>query len=64
MVILSLVLLGAFGGAGLAVLVVYYSIIHPMTKRFERLRYDGFRPEQPVEDRPKTVPIFKQARED
>lgn len=45
--------LGIGFGSGVAILV--FSVVVPMIKAFQRMRYDGFRPSEPP-PRPLTVP--------
>jgi hypothetical protein len=50
-------LLGAVGiGAFLGNQLTYWFTAKPLVDKIARLRYDGFRPETPMEPRPKTVP--------
>lgn len=46
-------------GIGIAVgtLATYWFSTKPLVDKIARLRYDGFRPEQPIPERPKTVPL-------
>lgn len=51
-------LLGATSlGIGIGTLVTYWLSTRPLINKIASLRYDGFRPETPVPQRPKTVPI-------
>jgi len=45
-------------GVGVALdgLIWLFAYVRPTNKAFQRLRYDGFRPETPTPPRPKTVP--------
>lgn len=57
---LELLLAGLAGlGIGLAVgnHWTYWISVRPLIDKIARLRYDGFRPETPLEQRPKTVPL-------
>ena len=40
----------------LATLLFLFAFVIPMTESIKRLRYDGFRPEAPMPQRPKTIP--------
>lgn len=53
-------LLELFGALGIGVLIgnqlTYWLTTKPLVDKIARLRYDGFRPETPLPERPKTVP--------
>lgn len=65
MVILAAIFgfLAGCAGFGLGVTYCQLWVVNPLTEKFIKLRYDGFRPEQPMPEHPKTVPMF-QVRED
>lgn len=46
-------------GFGLGLAFWYLVAIRPLVNKLTRLRYDGFRPETPMPERPKTVPMPK-----
>lgn len=53
-------MLEAIAGLGIGVAVgtlfTYWFSTKPLVDKLARLRYDGFRPETPIEPRPMTVP--------
>jgi hypothetical protein len=55
-VIETIFVAGFSSGFAAASLVWLFAIVRPNMRAFQRLRYDGFRPETPMPERPKTVP--------
>ena len=56
--LVALGLIGAFGiGIALGNQLTYWLSTKPLVDKIARLRYDGFRPEQPIPERPRTVPL-------
>ena len=43
-------------GVAIGTLTTHWFGTKPLVDKIARLRYDGFRPETPIEPRPKTVP--------
>lgn len=60
-------LLELLGAAGIGVFLgnqlTYWLSTKPLVDKIARLRYDGFRPETPMEPRPKTVPTYRDVNE-
>ena len=54
-------MLEVFAGLGIGLaagnLLTYWISVRPLVDKLTKLRYAGFRPETPIEPRPKTVPL-------
>jgi len=44
-------------GTSIGVLGAYYIAIRPLMSDIRQMRYQGFRPDLPLPERPKTVPL-------